>query len=139
MEIRVDGEVKKGEEAIQRRGEPGEVTAARSKVTSTMLNPLLHTSSSAPTSPLLTRSIHVQPAASGVQSKAVVGANAIVAAVVARRPGRQHSGVMQRLSRDSSPANGGVPVVGVPSSASAAASSSSREEAVRCWGDTSSL
>ena len=69
-----------------------------------MLNPLLHTSSSScPTSPMLTRSIHVQPAAAS--SKAVVGANAIVAAVVARRPGAgRHGGsLMQRMSRDSSP------------------------------------
>ena len=71
-----------------------------------MLNPLLHTSSSScPTSPMLTRSIHVQPAAG--QSKAVVGANAIVAAVVARRPGgggaSRHGSLIQRMSRDSSP------------------------------------
>ena len=91
-----------------------------------MLNPLLHTSSSAPTSPMLTRSIHVQPA-SGVQSKAVVGANAIVAAVVARRP-RQAS-MMQRMSRDSSPV--GVPVISAPTPSSA---SSSSREAVQCSG-----
>ena len=81
---------------------------------SAMLNPLLHTSSSScPTSPMLTRSIHVQPAAAG-QSKAVVGANAIVAAVVARRPGgggggaSRHGSLMQRLSRDSSPTSASV-------------------------------
>ena len=74
-----------------------------------MLNPLLHTSSSScPTSPMLTRSIHVQPAAAAGQSKAVVGANAIVAAVVARRPGggggaSRHGSLLQRMSRDSSP------------------------------------
>ena len=74
-----------------------------------MLNPLLHTSSSScPTSPMLTRSIHVQPAAAG-QSKAVVGANAIVAAVVARRPGTsRHGSLIQRMSRDSSPSSASV-------------------------------
>ena len=65
-----------------------------------MLNPLLHTSSSAPTSPMLTRSIHVQPHSNS--NMAVVGANAIVAAVVARRP---RQALMQRMSRDSSPVN----------------------------------
>ena len=76
-----------------------------------MLNPLLHTSSSScPTSPMLTRSIHVQPAAASAgQSKAVVGANAIVAAVVARRPGTsRHGSLIQRMSRDSSPSSASV-------------------------------
>ena len=78
-----------------------------------MLNPLLHTSSSScPTSPMLTRSIHVQPAAAAGQSKAVVGANAIVAAVVARRPGgggaSRHGSLIQRMSRDSSPSSASV-------------------------------
>ena len=75
-----------------------------------MLNPLLHTSSSScPTSPMLTRSIHVQPAAAAGQSKAVVGANAIVAAVVARRPGTsRHGSLIQRMSRDSSPSSASV-------------------------------
>ena len=95
-----------------------------------MLNPLLHTSSSAPTSPMLTRSIHVQPAHSN--SKAVVGANAIVAAVVARRP--RHGSLMQRMSRDSSPVSPAAPSPVVMTSEAiltSASSSSSRRRLSR--------
>ena len=99
-----------------------------------MLNPLLHTSSSAPTSPMLTRSIHVQPAHLQSSSKAVtVGANAIVAAVtVARRGPRQ--ALMQRMSRDSSPVGPSSPVVTSEAALTSAASSSRRRlsRVVKC-------
>jgi hypothetical protein len=80
-----------------------------------MLNPLLHTSNSCPTSPMVTRSIHIQqqqqhhqqhPQQHQIgfvvmppgqqQPKVSMATNAIVAAVVARRP---------RMTRDNSPNN----------------------------------
>ncbi len=80
-----------------------------------MLNPLIHTSNSAPTSPMVTRSIKIQqqPSASGPHhhhhpaTSHSLATNAIVAAVVSRRPrmrdnspnGGSQSNSRRRLSR----------------------------------------